>query len=163
MRRSLLVSIVVLCTIICSCEQKRSEFKIYPLSPYSDVIQFSKDEDISKDMRSGLKTQYYIVDESIDYTDKTKNRLQNFIEMNLKSDINGNKSIYFTFYKGGFSFNRNSIQTKDQLVNDHANDKLAEFEYVDGKLYNFDFYKDGSYYTPPVEDKGQSDNSDDNQ
>lgn len=150
MKKYVLAFSVVLCTLICGCEQKRGEYKIYPLSPFSSQVTFSKDEDIGSEMRAGLKTQYYLVDEDVNYTDHTKLRLQDFIQTKLGQDINNNKAIYFTFYKGTFTFSRNSVQTKEQLESDHANDKFAEFEYKDGKFYNFDFYKDGTYYEPPV-------------
>ncbi|RKR82993.1 hypothetical protein BDD43_3193 [Mucilaginibacter gracilis] len=146
MKKNLLFFISILCTIVCSCEENKKEFKIYPLSPFSSQVSFAKDQEISNQANATLKTQYYIVDEDVDFTDRTKIRLENYIKEKLSQDISNNKAIYFTFYKGSFSFTKNSVQTKDELEKDHAVDKLAEFEYKDGKLYNFDFYKEGSYY-----------------
>ncbi|EHQ24441.1 hypothetical protein [Mucilaginibacter paludis] len=136
--------------IISSCQQKRTAFDIHPLSPYTDVVKIKKD-DIGSNGPTLIKTQYYIVNESADYTEKTKNRLQNFIEINLSRDVAHNQTIYFTFYTGGLTFTKNTTQTKNDLITGHAKDKLAEFEYVNGKLYNFDFYKDGTYYSPTAE------------
>ncbi len=149
MKKTLLAFIIVLCTIIYGCEPKKNEFKIYPLSPFSSQINLGKGGDLDKEILPEIKTQYYLVDEDIDLTDKTKLRLQDFITQKLGADINNNKAIYFTFYKGTFSFSRNSVQTKEELETKHSNDKIAEFEYKNGKLYNFDFYKDGTYYEQP--------------
>jgi hypothetical protein len=146
MKKPLLALLIVLCAIIYGCEQKRDEFKIYPLSPFNSTVTLGKNGDIDKDIQMELKTQYYLVDEDVDLTDRTKVRLEDFIKQKLGQDINNNKAIYFTFYKGTFTFSRNSVQTKEQLETDHAMDKLAEFEYKNGKLYNFDFFKDGAYY-----------------
>lgn len=151
MKRPLLACIILLTTMIYGCEQKRNEFKIYPLSPFSSVVDLGKGGDLDKDIQPTIKTQYYLVDEDVDLTDKTRVRLQDFINQKLGQDINNNKAIYFTFYKGTFTFSRNSVQTKEELETNHAEQKLAEFEYKDGKLYNFDFYKDGVYYDPPGE------------
>ena len=151
MKKPLLALILALSTLIYGCEQKRNEFKIYPLSPFSSDMSLGKGGDIDKDIQTELKTQYYLVDEDVDLTDRTKTRLQDFINQKLGQDINNNKAIYFTFYKGTFTFSRNSVQTKEQLETEHAQDKLAEFEYKNGKLYNFDFFKDGTYYEQPPE------------
>jgi hypothetical protein len=151
MKKVLYTTFILFCTIIYSCAPPKGEYKIYPLSPFTYEQKFSKDEDINKDFSSGLKTQYYIVDEDVDLTDKTRLRLKDFIETKLGADLANNKAIYFTFYKGTFTFSRNSVQTKEQLETEHAEQKLAEFEYRDGKLYNFDFFKDGAYYEQPEE------------
>lgn len=143
--------IILSCAIISSCEQKRSEYKIYPLSPFSSEIDLGKGGDLDKEIQTSIKTQYYIDDEDVDLTARTKVRLQDFIKEKLGADINNNKAIYFTFYKGSFTFSRNSVQTKEELETNHANDKLAEFEYKNGKLYNFDFFKNGTYYEQPAE------------
>ncbi|MEO6523979.1 MAG: hypothetical protein ABIN91_20010 [Mucilaginibacter sp.] len=151
MKNPVFALVIVLCTIFCSCEPKRGEYKIYPLSPFSTQVDLGEGGDLDKDIQTNIKTQYYLVDEDVDLTDKTKVRLQDFIKEKLGADINNNKAIYFTFYKGTFTFSRNSVQTKEELEANHADQKLAEFEYKDGKLYNFDFFKNGTYYEQPAE------------
>lgn len=152
MKKNLTVLVLSLAALLSNCKQKQNEFNIAPLSPYSDVIKLTKD-DVGSTVQTVIKTHYYLVNESVDYTEKSKNRLQNYIETKLKADIAANKSIYFTFYKGSFALSKNSTPTKSELSTTYANNKLAEFEYIDGKLYNFDFYKDGKYYTSPPEER----------
>lgn len=151
MKKTVLAFIISSCAIISGCGQKRGEYKIYPLSPFTSELKLGKGGDLDKEIQTDIKTQYYIDDEDIDLTDRTKVRLQDFIKEKLGADVNNNKAIYFTFYKGTFTFSRNSVQTKEELETNHANEKLAEFEYKDGKLYNFDFFKDGTYYEQPAE------------
>jgi hypothetical protein len=146
MKKTLLFLTFALLILFYGCSPKPNEFKIYPLSPFSSQVDLGQGGDLDKDIQTKIKTQYYLVDEDVDLTDKTKVRLQDFIKQKLGADINSNKAIYFTFYKGTFSFSRNSVQSKEDLETNHAKDKLAEFEYKNGQLYNFDFYKDGTYY-----------------
>ncbi len=147
MKRLFYALTIVTIAILQSCHAGHGEFKIYPLSPFTDSVTFSKDEDVSKDLRSGIKIKYYVIDEEMDRNDRYRLRLQAYIETRLKEEITKSRAIYFTFYKGSFAFNKNSTLTKPDLLSKHADDKFAEFEYINGKLYNYDLYKNGTYFT----------------
>lgn len=144
--------LITITLLLYSCQPKHGEYRIYPLSPFTDSVTFAKDEDISQNLRSGIKIQYYIIDEKMERNEKSRLRIQAFIESRLKQDIKKAKAIYFTFYTGSFTFNKNSIQSKSELLSKHIDDKFAEFEYINGKLHNFDLYKDGTYYTAKLKD-----------
>jgi hypothetical protein len=153
-----LFTTALLVIILVSCHRQHGEYKIYPLSPFTDAVIIKNRPAAGQEFIPQIKTYFYIVEESTDLTDKTRVRLENFIITHMQKEIHSNRAIYFTFYKGGLTFGRNSTQTKTQLNIDHANDKLAEFEYKDGKLYNFDFYKNGTYYTHAAEaERGRPD------
>ena len=135
------------CTLKAS---RRNLIKIYPLSPYIDSVKFDKDEDVGKERRNGIKTKYYIINESVDYSELTKDRIKDFIRDSLHNDLKRYPAIYFTFYKKGSGLDRDFQQTAGDKLVDHKDNKFAEFEYINGQLFNFDFYRDGTYYEPPV-------------
>ncbi len=152
MKKTYLLLLLTLPILIYSCSRsgKHSLVQVYPLSPYLDSVTFSKDEDVSPERKAGIKIKYFIIDENIDYTELSKSRLQDFIRDSLNRDYNKYKAIYFTFYKSSSSLDKDFKQTSANKLSSYNNDKFAEFEYINGKLFNFDFYKDGAYYEPPT-------------
>jgi len=147
------IALFAVITVIYSCTLKETKpglIKIYPLSPYIDSVKFDKDEDVGKERRNGIKIKYYIINESVDYTDLTKERIKDFIRDSLRLDLKRYSAIYFTFYKKGSGLDREFQQTADNTLASYKDNKFAEFEYINGQLFNFDYYKDGAYYEPPV-------------
>lgn len=147
------VALFTIMTIAYGCADKKSRpalIKIYPLSPYADSVKFDKDEDVGKERRNGIKIKYYLINESVDYTDLTKDRIKDFIRDSLRNDLKRYPAIYFTFYKKGWDLSRDFQQTANNTLASHKDNKFAEFEYINGQLFNFDYYKDGVYYEPPV-------------
>ena len=145
----LLISI----SVIYSCNLKTSRrnlINIYPLSPYTDSVKFDKDEDVGKERKNGIKIKYYIINESVDYSELTKDRIKDFIRDSLHKELKRYQAVYFTFYKKGGGLDRNFQQTADNKLLSYKDNKFAEFEYINGQLFNFDFYKNGEYYVPPV-------------
>jgi hypothetical protein len=148
------ITLLILITIIFySCTLKtnrRNLIKIYPLSPYTDSVKFDKDEDVDKERRNGIKIKYYIINENVDYSELTKDRIKDFIRDSLHNELKRYPAVYFTFYKKGSGLDRDFQQTTDNKLLNYRNNKFAEFEYINGQLFNFDFYKNGAYYEPPV-------------
>ena len=149
------ISILLLAALIFGCHfhKNGNHLNVVPLSPYNDVLTFSKDEDVSAERKDGVKIKYYLIDDDVEWTPEFQNKLQNYVLTDLKQEINDNKAIYFTFYKSSSDLNTDSKPDKASLLKDHLNDKFAEIEYLNGKLYNFDFFKDGAYYKPSVENE----------
>ncbi|OCX51335.1 hypothetical protein BEL04_14995 [Mucilaginibacter sp. PPCGB 2223] len=149
-----LFTLFVFIITVYSCTLKASRrnlIKIYPLSPYIDSVKFDKDEDVGKERRNGIKIKYYLINESVDYTELTKDRIKDFIRDSLHNELKRYPAVYFTFYKKGSGLDRDFQQTADnKLATNYKDNKFAEFEYINGQLFNFDFYKDGEYYVPPV-------------
>jgi len=142
-----LISIIYSCTLKTT---RRNLIKIYPLSPYTDSVKFDKDEDVGKERRNGIKIKYYIINENVDYSELTKDRIKDFIRDSLHNELKRYPAVYFTFYKKGSGLDRDFQQTVDNKLLSYKDNKFAEFEYINGQLFNFDFYKDGAYYEPPV-------------
>ena len=146
-----LVSIlVVVSTLFNACKHgnRNGLLNANPLSPYTDSITFSKDEDVSAERRNGIKIKYFAIDEDVSYGLKFQNKLQDFIELAHKNDIVTNQAIYFTFYKTSADLDKDGKYSKQELITKHLNDKFAEFEYLGGKVYNVEYYKNGTYFTP---------------
>lgn len=146
----LLILIVVLHSCVFKSDDKRSLLKVFPLSPYTDTVKFDKDEDVGPERKNGIKIKYFIINESVDYTELTKDRITDFIRDSLQKDTKRYRAIYFTFYKKGHSLDKDYQQTAADPLANYLNNKFAEYEYINGKLFNFDFYKDGAYYEPPT-------------
>ncbi|WP_448699803.1 hypothetical protein ACFGVR_22055 [Mucilaginibacter sp. AW1-3] len=148
------VILFTLITIVYNCTLKttrRNLIKIYPLSPYTDSVKFDKDEDVGKERKNGIKIKYYIINENVDYSELTKDRIKDFIRDSLHNELKRYPAIYFTFYKKGSGLDRDFQQAAgNMLVSNFKDNKFAEFEYINGQLFNFDFYKNGVYYEPPV-------------
>src|ERR1700712_3380711 len=101
MKRVFLLFTTAICAfLMCGCNQKRDGSRIYPLSPFTDAIVIKDKPAAGQEYVPEIKTQYYIVDEATDLTDRTRIMLENYIQIHLKKDIATNKAIYFTFYKG---------------------------------------------------------------
>jgi len=152
----------VFVTAVYSCTLKTSRrnlIKIYPLSPYTDSVKFDKDEDVGKERRNGIKIKYYIINENVDYSELTKDRIKDFIRDSLRNELKRYPAVYFTFYKKGSGLDRDFQQTATDKLVDHKDNKFAEFEYISGQLFNFDFYKDGVYYEPPVTNEESNSNA----
>jgi hypothetical protein len=148
MRQFYLPILFILITLAYSCSTpgKRNIVQVYPLSPYLDSVTFSKDEDVSSERKSGIKIKYFIIDENMEYSELSKSRLQDFIRDSLKREYTEYKAVYFTFYKPSSSLDKDFKQTAANKLTNHNNDKFAEFEYINGKLFNFVFYKECAYY-----------------
>lgn len=147
------VILVMLIAVAYSCNLKttrRNLIQIYPLSPYTDSVKFDKDEDVGKERRNGIKIKYYIINENVDYSELTKDRIKDFIRDSLRNEVKRYPAVYFTFYKKGSGLDRDFQQTADNKLLSYKDNKFAEFEYIGGQLFNFDFYKNGAYYEPPV-------------
>jgi hypothetical protein len=119
-----------------------------PLSPFTDDIKYSKDEDVGPERKDGIKIQFYAIDEDVKFSRKFQIRIEEFIEKAHRADITENKAIYFRFYKTSSALDKDGKYTKEELESKHLDDKFADFEYLGGKLYNVEFFKKGQYYTP---------------
>lgn len=148
--------------IACGCASdttRRELIKIYPVSPFIDSVKFDKDEDVGKERKNGIKIKYYIINENVDYTELTKDRIKDFIHDSLSIDLKKYPAIYFTFYKKGSGLDRNFQQTAENKLVSYKDNKFAEFEYINGQLFNFDYYKNGDYYEPEVVNAGANANN----
>ncbi|MBW4889339.1 hypothetical protein KXQ82_06410 [Mucilaginibacter sp. HMF5004] len=146
-------SLIILAVFFCFTylKNRKNEIRIYPLSPYTDSIKFLKDEDVSHERRNGIQIRFYVF-ENADYTQKSKDKMDAYIAKYLRKEIKDHPAIYFTFYKETPFLDKDSHLTLFSLNKDHLKDKFAEYEYINAKLFNFDFYKDGEYYIPPPEE-----------
>jgi len=153
MKKYYLFLLLAVLTVVYSCNTKtrRDMIRISPLSPFTDSVKFDKDEDVGKERKDGIKIKYYIINESVDYTELTKDRIKDFIRDSLHNITARYQAVYFTFYKKGSGLDQDFQQTPGaKLVDTYKDNKFAEFEYINGQLFNFDFYKNGEYYVPPV-------------
>src|SRR5471030_305840 len=135
------ITLLILITIIYSCTLKTTRLnliKIYPLSPYTDSVKFDKDEDVGKERRNGIKIKYYVINESVDYSELTKDRIKDFIRDSLRNELKKYPAVYFTFYKKGSGIDRDFRKTADNNLLSHKDNKFAEFEFINGQLFNFD-------------------------
>jgi len=129
-------------------KRRKEEIRIYPLSPYADSIKFTKDEDVSRERRNGIQIRFFLFDNDADYSPMSKDKMDVYIVKYLRKELKEHKAIYFTFYKST-TLDQDGRYTLNDLNKTHLADKYAEYEYINGKLFNFDFYKDGEYYEPP--------------
>jgi hypothetical protein len=137
-------------------KKRKTEIRVYPLSPYTDSIKFSKDEDVSNERRNGIQIRYYLFDNDEDYSKESKDKMDIYITKYLRKEIKSHPAIYLTFYRTGDSLDKDGHYTSRELNNNHLKEKYAEYEYINAKLFNFDFYKNGRYYVPPpVEDPNE--------
>jgi hypothetical protein len=156
MKKIYISSVLIIAAIIFSFnyfKKRKSEIRIYPLSPYTDSIKFSKDEDVSRERRNGIQIRFYAFEDDPEYTPESKAKMDAYIAKYLRKEIKEHPAIYLTFYRGVSLLDKDSHHTADDLNNNHLKDKFAEYEYINAKLFNFDFYKNGQYYElPPAED-----------
>jgi hypothetical protein len=155
MKKVYVFLILIVAAIIFSfnyLQKRKTEIRIYPLSPYTDSIKFSKDEDVSRERRNGIQIRYYVFDDDCDYSKMSKDKMDQYIVKYLRKEIKDHPAIYFTFYKMTGDLDKDGHYTSKELNNTHLKDKYAEYEYINTKQFNFDFYKDGAYYQPPPND-----------
>jgi hypothetical protein len=151
MKKSYVFVILLLAGIIFAFKyftKRRDEIRIYPLSPYADSIKFTKDEDVSNERRNGIQIKFYVIEENVEYNQQAKDKMDAYITKYLRKELKTHPAIYFTFYKEASGLDRDSQHTLADLNNNHLKDKFAEYEYINAKLFNFDFYKNGEYYEP---------------
>ena len=155
MKKILLTAAVIIAVVILGfnyLKKQHDEIRIYPLSPYADSIKFSKDEDVSTERRNGIQIRFFVFDNDPAYTPASKNKMDAYITKYLHKELKQHKAIYFTFYKATPLLDKDSQHTLADLEKNHKQDKFAEYEYLNAKLYNFDFYKNGEYYEPTAAD-----------